>query len=74
MMKITIWSLILLLTFYSNSRAQNIIHYKQLKFINYSNSGILNTSFVNKRMVFLNGKYSVFLNMKIAFNFKEKDI
>jgi hypothetical protein len=34
--------------------------------------GTLNKSFINKRLVFLNGKDSVFVNIKIAFDAKGK--
>lgn len=72
-MKFTLFSLIVLLISFG-CKAQKIVNYNKLKYVSYSNSSTLNNSFINKRMVFLNGKDSVFFNIKIAFDLKEKKI
>lgn len=56
------------------AHGQRTFDFNDLKYIGTSNSATLNSSFVNKRMVFLNGKGSVIMNIKIAFDIKERKI
>src|ERR1700722_20098830 len=72
-MKIILCSIIVLISSF-DCKAQKAMNYIYLRYVGYSDSGTLNVSFINKRMIFLNGKDSVFINIKIAFNIKEKKI
>lgn len=72
-MKTIICSLIVFLSCF-DAEAQKTVEFSNLKYIGYSNSITLNNSFINKRIVFLNGKDSIIMNIKIAFDIKERKI
>jgi hypothetical protein len=69
--------IILLLVLFLNYKccsAQEIIKYKDLKYQGYLYQQTLNKSFINKRMLFLQGNDSIFFNIKIAFDFVKNNI
>jgi hypothetical protein len=55
-------------------RTQHIVSYKDLRFISNSYQGTQNKNFINKRIVFLSVKDSVFFNIKIAWDADVKNI
>jgi hypothetical protein len=72
-MKRSLCALFILLSFLV-SKAQKIVRYKNLKYAAYSYHGSLNKSFINKRILFFNGKDSVIFNIKIPFDIRTKNI
>ncbi len=54
-------------------KSQEFVRYKGLKYEGYSYHETLNKSFINKRMVFLNGADSIIFNIKIPFSFETKE-
>jgi hypothetical protein len=71
-MKAIICSLILFLSC-QHIHAQEITRYDNLKYKGFSHHGTLNTSFINKRILFVRGNDSVIFNIKIPFNVKTKN-
>jgi len=57
-----------------NCNAQASITFKDIKYLGKSYEGTKNTSFVSKRMSFLNGEDSVFINIRLPFDVADSEI
>jgi len=55
-------------------KAQNLLKYQDLKYAGVSYQGTLNSSFVNKRIVFTQGADSIVFNVKIPWDSTTKNI